>query len=198
MALIIPVGYAQVTISYTGSMFDSGGAATTFGVGTGILTNEALENVAERVEEAFDDNLRPQLDSDVTVTNIRAVTSLYGVDRPVNLVGGASGLAPSPNVALLVRKNVSERGPRAKGRLFAPAMLRQGDVNEDGTLTTPAFNTQVAAFNGFYSQLQENEGWNMYILQNSEGQTPFLQPPPIVTSLAAQPKVATQRRRLRR
>ena len=198
MALIIPAGYAQCTITYTGPMFDSGNAVSTFGLGSDLLTAEAMTNAAERVRDAFDDNLKAQLDSDVTVTNISVVGGLLGVDLPVGITGTAEGIAAPPNCALLVRKVVSQRGPRAKGRLFAPAMLRPSQINEDGNLTCPALATHQAAFSAFLTAIQESDGWQMYLLQGDDGISPFINPPPIVTELAVQPRIATQRRRMRR
>lgn len=201
MPLIIPAGYCQVTLNYAGPMFDSGGAASTFGLGNDILTTASLETALQKVADAFEDNLAPQLDSDVTMTSVYGLTSLLSMDLPANIPGTASGLAPPPNTALLVKKITNQRGPRGKGRIAFPAMLRQGDVNEDGTLSTPAFTTATNAMNGFFDAITSGtDPFFFYLLQgdNPGDKTPFINPPPSIAALAAQPKVSTIRRRLRR
>lgn len=119
----------------------------------------------------------------------------------VNIAGsGGSDSLPS-NCALLVRKRTASAGRRATGRMFVPSALVPeaivGNNGEIGSAALAGFQTRI---DSFYDALTDEatglEPALWHSLGGSSG-TEVLPGDPI-TALVVDPKIATQRRRMRR
>lgn len=199
MALIIPSGYAAFVLHWESVNFDSGRAVTTFGWGEEIGPDpQSLQTAATIVRQQTIADILPLMDSSTRLLEVEAYNEVDGVTVVAGNNGGTTYVSQPPNVALLVRKVVSGRGRRRQGRMFWPSILAQPVVGEDGALTTGARNDLQGAFSDWYTELGLQLNGQMVILQNEEGSTPPISPPPPVVSLSVEPKVASQRRRLRR
>lgn len=111
------------------------------------------------------------------------------------VVGSSSGAALPPNVAALIHKSTDRGGRSGKGRAFLPG-LSEGAVDSAGNISA-AFITQIngdldSAFTALASSVYVDELklWHQESISNPTGDS--------ITGLSIDPKVATQRRRLRR
>jgi hypothetical protein len=193
-----PPGFADVSMQLLLAGF-ARPAYITFGVDP-VATDPDL--VAQFIVNAWTTagSMNSRLDSTVTM---REVIVRLGTDGGEDLlgsatnavVGGLTGGAPPPNVAVLVHKRTARGGRRGRGRLFLPWFCSDNDTNEDGTLL-PALVSSVQTAAGVWLAALATNDVPMYIL-HSPGQTAE-GPPNEVTSLTVSSLVATQRRRLGR
>jgi hypothetical protein len=145
-------------------------------------------------------SMNSRLDSTVTMAEVIVRLGTDGgedlLGSAVNAsVGGLTGGAPPPNVAVLMHKRTARGGRRGRGRLFLPWFCSDNDTNEDGTLL-PALVTAVQTAGAIWLADLATRNVPMHIL-HSPGQTAE-GPPNEVTSLVVSNLVATQRRRLGR
>lgn len=196
MPVIIPTGFAQVTMHWVGP-FDSGRAATVFGLGHTDPPFIPLLGVCNVVRDAWVNELAALTDANVSLDSVEAIDATDSAEISVGVAGGEDGNLVAPNVALLVRKVVPGRGRRRQGRMFWPGVVFQGGISETGTLLGGNQAAFQAAFDAWYAAISTDLSTDMVILQNSEGETPPITPPPPVASLFVEAKVASQRRRLR-
>lgn len=193
MPIVIPQGFAQVTINWTSEdYFDSGVGATVIGVGN---IPDTILGTAQIVHNAVLNNLIEPLSSLVTYAGVVAVTETLRAEVDASTPGEDTGAQPPPNVALLVRKVTEGRGRRRQGRMFMPAMLSETAIDPNGQVQASALTYLQGRMDGFLGDLEDG-GLSMRILHNDEGQS-AVPPPTEVTALRVEPKVATQRRRLR-
>lgn len=200
MTLIIPPGYAQTILRWSSTNFDTGQAVTTFGYGRELGADPvSLEEFATVIRGQVQGLWLPLMDSNTTLVSVEVFNETDGAILTSGSAGGRSGTATPPNVACLVTKNCPGRGRRRQGRMFVPSVLGTTEVQEDGFIAGARRTVIQTAFSTFFDEVTEEvpEG-NFVILQNDEGNTPPISPPPIVTGFTVEAKVSTQRRRLRR
>lgn len=174
-------------------------AAFTFGV---AADGKTAEQVWTAVKDSLNlaGGIKTRLSTNATFARIRVSLATDGADDVVYdlpcSIGGSGGSANlPPNCALLVHKRTQRGGRRGRGRLFMPWMLNEADVTENGSIGSAAVTAIQTAFTNWYVDLSAR-GVPMYLL-HQEGETaPGL--PTAVTSLAIDPLVSTQRRRLHR
>lgn len=106
--------------------------------------------------------------------------------------GLRAGEALPPNCAMLVRKLTASGGRRNRGRMYVPAVT-EADVGSLGVINTAWQATVNAAMNALYIALVNSARIDQIVLFHDTA--PFT--PTVVTGLELQPKIATQRRRLR-
>lgn len=194
MPVIIPPGYMQITYNWTSPNFVTGRAATVFGVQYGLPVEVAANTFGNAAETA----LLPVMDTTVELSTVEAITETQGAEIAVGVAGADQLTAPPPNVATLVRKLTDRRGRRAQGRLFFPGMIDEADVSELGVFLPAALTIIQTAVSAWLTEIEgSGETGGMVILQNSEGISEPLDPPPSVTGLVVDSRVASQRRRLR-
>lgn len=199
MTLIIPEGYAQFVIVQTTANTDSGGAVFTFGVGEALGPDPVpLEDAAALVAARVEQHLVPITDTAVIYDRVDVFNSEEGYTEAMQISGEAAINQPPPNTTLLVRKTTSRRGPRAKGRMYPFGMLDEGSINEQGNINEVDLAGIQEAWTDFYEDVTGQLGAPVVILQNEEGISPPLSPPPVVDGFLVDAKVASQRRRLRR
>lgn len=201
MTVIIPEGYAQVTLTFNAPNTFRGQTALVLGFG-GPLGDDPtpLGEFAEAVALSYADNLAAQADSQMSLVSVRVVGPTTAAEYPANVPGGATLDDAPPNLALLVSHLTPRRGRRGRGRSFLYGFLSDTHVNVNGTVTTARLLQMQDVWTAFIADLTDpaQPGVNHVILQGDGGTTPPLSPPPQVTSSVVQPRCATQRRRLRR
>lgn len=204
MALIIPVGFAQVLLPLQHNSL-ARSALITYGLDVSAAGGDFL-TVADEQPTIFLDEWGPEIDSEVVVGPAILRVGQDG-GPPLSVDGGDTGsgsdstpMAP-PNVALLVRKQTNTGGRRGRGRMYVPWCLPKGDVNDVGVIDVGAVATRASDAVGWLGNLESGGSGTfetpMVILHDSSGAGP--EPAPsVVTQLFVDNKVATQRRRLDR
>ena len=189
---LIPADYANVAIRATHPS-STHVSVVTFGVkNDSIQTTPA--GIAGLVWGAFFDTVLPALDSDVVFGPVQvSYNAGLGVitgDGADSDNGGAAINSIPVNGALLVRKFSGQAGRGGRGRFYWPFALNEAQVDEVGIIDGTTRSDHQELQDDFLSQLAAND-IPMYILHTGAGS------PALVTSLGVQPKIGTQRRRLR-
>jgi hypothetical protein len=207
MTVIIPSGYVQVALNYTGTNFFSGRAATVLGFEVQGAEITELGEVAAAVAASWIEHIGPQTDTQVTLDTVRVVTETAAGELSVATAGGADLQDTPPQVATLVRYSTPVRGRRGRGRSYLPGLLASTHVSTQGIISTPRLEVIQGIVDSFFEQLATDFSAQLgqVILQHTtptgpsapENPSPPLDPPPAVASRSVDSRVATQRRRLR-
>lgn len=201
--LEIPVGYGlwqfymtHATISHT--------AISTLGFAVAVPPYTQAQCAAALAQ--FATSVSPLHDSEVTYSRCVA---LIGNDGPL-IRFEASGVAVgsrttvtimSPNVTYLVKKSTSFAGHRYRGRMYLPFVAGSGS-----TQTGQLSSAELAILAGRAGALEVNmiaggtNAADLRLLHGASSTVPpsAIPPPTVITDLAAEAFVATQRRRLER
>lgn len=194
MALIIPVGFAQVSWLFS-LTDDPEEMVTTCGLNLGAETD--LEAVGLDLIQAFQ--------AAFPVTAILSAYSFNGVrlvagnasgpptivEVPVVHQGTASSGGPLPqNCAFLVKKQSAEGGRTNRGRQYwPPFMIVESAVTATGTMSP----TDTAIVQGRFNTVYNPNEWVILHDDTSPGDGE----PTAITSFVLDRQIATQRRRLR-
>ena len=186
--MIIPAGFAQVSIHFGGVGLPTG-AVTTWGIDQGLL--DTPDAVAADNLGIFNTFLMPFVSDTVSTTLCEVKfgpndVGPVGTDT-AGTAGGEPGDQAPPNVAWLLTKRTALGGRANRGRMFIPGPP-EAFITASGTMAASALQT---AADDFLDALATT-GTPMVILHNGTGD------PTPVTQLISEPRVATQRRRLRR
>lgn len=194
--MIIPSGFGQVNLRFSGDIIPTG-AEVTFGIDVALVDDtpaEMAELIRQRLLTA---NIAQNYVNNVTLSSILVK---YGPNDigPSGIVaaaiqGSKTGDNVAANTACLVNKNTAFGGRAGKGRMYWPGMSAE-DI-DDSNLLSSAFATAFAtALNNFRTAMATADVG--LVLLHDAG-SPLTIPTPI-TSFTVQRLVATQRRRLRR
>lgn len=186
----VPLGFHQVTHILDGLATPHGGAVV-FGVSAAVVEDPI--SVAEKCVAAWVATVKASLTdschSSLTIVKVGSNTEGPSVVTAAPF-GGASGSASTPpNTAALFKKNTIEGGRKNRGRSFWPGVA-ESDVNASGQMIGASFDAFAGRVEDYFDALVA-EDVPMYILHNDSSA------PTEVTSLVLDPRVATQRRRLR-
>lgn len=193
----IPPGFAQVNYIFAGVAVPTG-AECTMGIDVteNGLTPDAL---AEALFDAWGTADMPGLQT--TEVALREVRVKYGPNEfgPTGTDTGSfpgETAAPTcpPNTSVLIRKSTAFGGKAGTGRLYIPCVA-ESFVDGTGALIggyTTSRQTPVNAWLASFTTLDAPA-----VLLHDVGSPLYPTPSPI-TALTIQPRVATQRRRLRR
>jgi hypothetical protein len=196
--MIIPVNWANWITQYTFTG-DSEPMITTCGVNVSTWGGD-YEGGLEWLSDLWLAALVGSTSDEVTVGPYSLAVGQDGGD-PVTYEYDASnaGSEPSfpmwPNTAILVRKGTDLGGRRNRGRMYVPGAAIRSAISVAGVIDSlflADFNTNLATF---LSTVNAGTGFNATELGVLHSEPPSA--PAEITSLVAQPKVATQRRRLR-
>lgn len=181
--------FAELSWHFAGDAYPSG-AVSTLGVEGTMDPPEGWEGAML----AFFDELAPNMTSSTLLTEVRAKVGPVATGPTYSwgqsLPGEASAETSPPNTCYLFRKGVAGVSNRLSGRMFWPGCsdqsVQNGGLLATGTVTALQSNLS-AAFNALLSA----------------GLTPVVfstlsSDPRTITSITPAPRVATQRRRLRR
>lgn len=189
--MYIPAGHGLIAFQFSGAAVPLGAACT---VG---FDNNGSRTAAEAAEDAgtiFADTLLVGLTDDVTFVNCHVKlgpndTGAAG-DFAFAVDGSGSENSATPNVAYLLRKVTASGGRRNRGRMFLPGVAETA-VNNSGVINAGALTDQQGRADSFFDDMAAAD--MPLELFHTETLAPTL-----LTSLAFDPRVATQRRRLRR
>jgi len=202
MTQVIPDGFAAVIHSLQLSG-DADPFAITYGVQHSCGDAGDVSDLASGLHTAYDDNINPDNPSSLTLlaTEVRAKIVLFpdlvlGIDlTPQAGAGGSLNLVPQ-NTALLVHKRGPVAGNGGRGRMYFPA-LNEANVDSVGQISAGWLATMNSALTNWLADIAAAAfSGGMVILHNDPG-AHSADTPAAVTSLAADPLAASQRRRLR-
>jgi len=191
-------GFADVSLFITHST-DPRPAAITFGVAAdGKNASDVWAAVRDATNVAA--GIKGKLCNGASFTRCRVALGQDGNedlvhDMPLAIAGTGAVGAPPPNVALLVHKRTSRGGRRGRGRMFLPWSINEVKVADNGILDATEATAVQAALTTWFTELN-TRGIPMFLLHQEGQSAPGL--PTAVTSLALDPLVSSQRRRLHR
>lgn len=203
MALIIPPGYLQAVYEMSlagdpeqmvvtlGHEIDSASGANLDDAANDLFTAFATTVFVSGMASGY------RLDG-VTVYGGNDGPSIVRTSTNTPVTGAGSAAVLPPNCAVLVRKRTDLAGRRGRGRLYMPGPPESG-VDQVGNLAGAEVTANQNRWSAFYDYLTSLQGGRLYppvVLHRSEGAG--VEPPPTpVTQFTVDPKIATQRRRLR-
>ena len=204
MALLIPEGFAQITIPIR-HVSMSREAVVTFGVSISVEPDPYVD-IVDFIFGIWFDTLGQRVDAGCTQGPARMAVGtstsehIQVVGTETNGSARAVAVLP-PNNALLVKKTTNRGGRRGRGRMYVPWALDDNQVDEVGLLSGGELTAAQTEADNFLESLGTASGEDgphpMYLLHESEGET-AAGSPNLVTSLTCDGLVATQRRRLGR
>lgn len=193
--MIIPVGFAQVNLVFTGSALPEG-AEVTFGVDNTVasITAGGIAGLFDGIYDAS--GIRANLSTGVNMTEIRVKLGPNATGPTAEEAAGGTGTGGTPglpNAAWLCTKVTALGGRAAKGRMFFPG-IPEASVGGDGQIDSGAVVAMQADVQAFLAGCEAAD--LAMVLLHSAG-SPISTPTP-VTSLHIETLAATQRRRMRR
>lgn len=192
--MIIPIGFFQVNLKFTGSDLPNG-AEVTFGLEqtggpyTPLEVCDAVEDALNDADSLFAATLSG---ADVTTIRVKKGPNATGpfAEKAVTISGTSVTNEGLPSAAYLVHKQTGFGGRAGRGRLYWPG----------------AALSEVDAAGGVGNDARDGvtDGWELIRTQlTTAGLTPMLlhatdEPEPyVITAFSCDARVATQRRRLR-
>lgn len=193
--MVIPAGYAQSTITYsgTGTRFP---AAVVMGWDVSGTSLDPL-GVAEVIQAwAASTPARAALSNTMFVSGIRVkfgptATGPDAVVAAPDSTGSLSMERPAANVAVLIRRITALGGRHGRGRNYWP-WLGEGNLLFDSSWSSTGTTLAGTAYSALISALASEDVYGVVLHSDP------LVPPTEVTGYAVQSVAATQRRRLRR
>jgi hypothetical protein len=206
MTLNLPADYYHAQLQFTGVAVPQG-AAMTFG---GLAPDTDPDDIATAIIAAFDTHLQPVFNSGVTLTGVRVKVGPME-DGPFALVSASlagtlvTACGP-PNNAFLIRKNSTSGGRQGTGRMYQPG-VSEVDVDQAGVVLAGMKGNIQTAYEAFRTALV-TANMEMYLIHSVGSYQKIVdgavvtvnvpaRMPSRVIGLAVDPKIATQRRRLR-
>lgn len=190
--MTIPAGYAQAQYRYTGSVLPYGAAMT---MGYNITSfsggpDDLAEVIGDSWETRFEAVTQQQVNLTTLFVKLGPDSTGPSAEYAVGGVGTINDPPASPASAILVSKQTASGGRRNRGRLYMPG-LWDGAVQDAGVLSGGTVTSVQAAWNNHLADL-DTAGIFPVILHSDEGS------PTSIIAMSVAPKIATQRRRLRR
>lgn len=204
MALVIPTSHALVSIEVR-SDYDPDSWFTTFGVnGTDFL--DSLEVMSVACSTAFELGFQGLLSNECIIVGAHIAYNGTGPD-PIRVMvqrnnrGSSSSDKLPQNCAALLRKGTGRGGRSGRGRMFLPGILQESKVSQTGIIANDHLTAIQEGADEFFTQLESGvpgvgSGPLPMVLFHNEG-APGGDDPTDVSSLIVDPKISTQRRRLR-
>lgn len=194
--MIIPAGYAQVNLIFTGVDLPTG-AECTFGVDN-IANNLTPQELAQEVYlQADTADLRDMWTVGVNLSSILVKVGPNATGpshlEPGSLQGTATGQSVGPNTAWLVHKSTNFGGRAGRGRMYIP-----GCSESLVTTSGEANGTTATVFTNLLEAFRTGMATSDCVLHLLHGAGSPLTVPTEITGLACDQRVATQRRRNRR
>lgn len=192
--MLIPGGYGQVNLKFSGASVPFG-AQMTWGFQDTLSDDAAAEAtiIANIWNAALLDNLQ------TTTIALTSVLVKHGPNSTgdsaevgVSIPGLEVGVGTSPAVALLIKKNTATGGRQGRGRMYMPG-LPEIHVETSGAYDASQLAVAQTRFTDFLGDL-DAAGLPMVLLHAGPGSEPE---PYTVLGLSVDSRVATQRRRNR-
>lgn len=200
--MIIPNGFGQATLLFTGINIPNGAAITW---GFADVADDGADAAAEQFFDAWGAEVMTSVSSGVHLTGCLAKLGPNDTGPSALFTGDTAGSLSAdsapPNVAYLIRKNTALGGRRGRGRCYQPGITEAG-LFSDGVIASATLAAIQSDADSFFSGMSV-VGYPLYLLhadsvdENGEPIPGTAPPPTLITSLTVDPRVATQRRRLR-
>lgn len=201
MGVVIPTGFAQISLRFLLSG-DQEAMVVTMGCDAGSFDDPVeLADVAFAAMVGSGTLWDPSTYSDeyqhgpygCTIMTAGGPQTALGTQFEV---GTNSGTLPLPNnTAILVQKRTVLGGRRGRGRAYFPPLFpTEGAVGPTGNIDSVALASWQSSMDAFLEAMS-TATVPLYLLHDNVP-SPLL--PTLITALTVQPKVATQRGRLRR
>lgn len=193
--MVIPDGFAQATLGFTGAAVPTG-AAVTLGFERGDLGKSPAE-YCDDFATAWETNINGAIVTTCVLSSVLVKfgptdvgpSAEVGYSNAGNVATPAGAAAP----AFLIHKNTLMGGRAGKGRMFVPG-VPEASVDVGGVLQSGLATGLTTAFGEFLVDLA-TQGADPVLLHGPT--SPITTPTPI-TSMTCDPVVGTQRRRQRR
>jgi len=202
MAVVIPDGYAQVTLNWKHTS-----ASREWSTVLGVQHDDALAGeIYGTVLAAWAAELQPEQDTEIELTTVTVrmgpstgATPGLAIDFATNLTG-SEGMAGTPaNCALLVRKYSPIGGRANRGRNYWPGFINEASVNEVGVITSGALGTLQTAFTDFFALMGSGNAGSTaltpVVILHDEASPSTI--PALVQAVSVDSVVGSQRRRIR-
>jgi len=203
MAVVVPTGYAQVTLNWVNSTGDSNYSTVLACQHTSAGANE----IADTFSTAWQTHLQPAQDTNMELTEIvvkvgpsTGPTPGLQVEIPVNMFGANAGSLAPPNCTLLVRKLSLFGGKANRGRNYWPGFVFDNQVDELGRLDPAIVTAMQGSMVDFFAALGSGNGAATALCpavilhdESSPATSPVL-----VSAVQVDPMIGSQRRRIRR
>lgn len=190
--MIIPAGFAQINLIYTGASVPTG-AQVTFGVDISGSPLSALE-IGQSIAADYDTSGFQELmtaGTDLTGILVKEGPNATGASVLVSVSHpGINSDPASPAVAHLVHKHTNEGGRKARGRAFFPG-VRESQVGAGGALVPSTVTLWNTALFDFHAKLATDS--LPMVLLHTDSTAPYE-----LVGWTCDGTVATQRRRQRR
>ena len=155
------------------------------------VASELMANFATQFQLTMSNQWK-YVECDAVINNAGVLST--GSDTSHGFTGSNSSQVMAPNTCVLIRKNTTAIGKHFRGRMFMPGVGSSG-VNSDGAnIGGSFFSTYQTEATAFLTAIQMGTTVNGMVLLHRLLSVP---PTPVV-GLTVEPKLATQRRRLRK
>lgn len=195
--MLIPTGYCLAKYRFISSG-DVDEMIMTCGHQVAALDGVPLANA---LDDAYRDSFLPSflgssytwMGVDISVgTNLGGASPFFEYSSSVGILGGSGTSAQVPsNCATLVHKQTDEPGRRGKGRLYQPGFLGDTDVDNNGAIAGARLTALQTGFTAWFNRCNA-DGLDMAVFHTESPAEPAN-----VVSLVVDPKIGTQRRRMR-
>jgi hypothetical protein len=194
----LPAGFYAWAAKFDGAALPRGAAITGAGINAGALTAAAI---AEALGNSIAAELVPLISNGVVLREVYVrLGSNDGLGlsftRLLTATGGDLGSPTSPNVTYLFKASTNLGGKRGRGRFYLPGVT-EGSVSEAGNL---GGDKRTALTAGAVDLLTAMDAVTLPLAIAHRYPEGFIGPklaPSVVTLLTVDPRVATQRGRLR-
>jgi len=194
--MLIPEGYAQINLLYTGDAAPTG-AQVTFGADISGTAGDPM-SIGSAVVSNYISASMDELH--VGALTLSGVLVKFGPNEtgpfatyPADVDGSAANPSVLVNGALLVHKTTDSGGRSGRGRMFFPG-IPENQTDSDGTVHGGYLSTIAGLLEDWRGKLITD--LIIPVLLHSDPETDLL--PTEITGFVPQAKLATQRRRLRR
>jgi hypothetical protein len=192
----IPESFCQINFHFGGTNLPFGAECTLAADMTGFIGTPT--ELATEVKVLFEaSTIQEQQDNDVILqqVSVKFGPTATGASGAVSAssAGGGGSAGRTANTAYLIHKQTAFGGHAGKGRLYLPGVV-SSVVSDAGTLNGTFPDVMSAAWNNFRDDLDEAN--IVPVVLHGDG-SPLTIPSPI-TSFLCDPRVGTQRRRMRR
>ena len=192
--MVIPVGFAQVNLRFTGVALPTG-AEVTFGVEETAPSTGPLQTangvvtalVASAVQSTFS---TASVITSILVKNGPNSSGAFA-QLGTSIPGATAQEASYAGASVLIRKITGFGGRRGTGRMYWPG-IPETNVGQGGVVSGSFLTTLTDRLEDFQALLV-GQGLQMVLLHGDE-----VAPPYVVSALQPQAILATQRRRQRR
>jgi hypothetical protein len=196
--MLIPVGWANFIMPYTFTG-DAEEMINTIGVDVSGWGGDYVDG-ADWLAEQWFTCFQGGMSDDVTLGPPRIVVGQDGGDPltfsgTATVVGSDTDFPLWPNSATLIRKISALGGRRNRGRMYVPGMAIRAQISQAGVIDAGFLADLQTNLNTFLEVVNTGATFNPTDLGVLHSEAPAA--PAVIVDLVADPKLATQRRRLR-